>query len=105
MSTELVAIQCFTAFDNELRFLKLYKYRHFRQRWLPNAASVSWWAHHLPLLKRFTVLKSLGIFRNASIGVDKNEGPEAAFLHRSERARARRLIPIDPQQNYKAKTG
>jgi len=37
--------------------------------------------------------------------VDKNEGPEAAFLHRSERARARRLIPIDPQQNYKAKTG
>jgi hypothetical protein len=95
----------FTAFDSELKFLKLYKYRHFRQGWLPNAASVSWWAHHLPLLKRFTALKSLGIFRNASIGVDKNEGPEAAFLHRSERARARRLIPIDPQQNYKAKTG
>ena len=62
----------FAAFDSELKFLKLYKYRHFRQGWLPNAASGAFWAHHILLLKLFTALKSLGIFRNWSIGVDKN---------------------------------
>jgi hypothetical protein len=75
----------FAAFDSELRFLKLYKYRHFRQGWLPNAASGAFWAHQILLLKLFTTLKSLGIFRNWSIGVDEIEDTEKPFLHLSQR--------------------
>ena len=52
----------FTAFDSELRFLKLYKHRHFRQGWLPNAASGAFWAHHIERLKPYTAVKNLEFF-------------------------------------------
>jgi hypothetical protein len=50
-------------------------------------------------------LKGLGVFRNLTMGVDKIEGAEAAFPHRSKSVRARRLLTTDSQRNYKAETG